>query len=356
MASPPPGDSDARGPEEPGIPSGAAWDPRPVTDPEVPAAVAHWQPPREDALTDIAFYDAEAAVWAPTVPKRAALLVHEAARLRERTPGLERDAAKAYAQSLTLDPGFAPNAWALRRIFVQRGLWDNLVRVLDAEIRFPVWSRPADRADLQVDRGRLLEDRLGRDAEAAEGYRAALESSADHPSALWALLLLSWRSGDGTTAEAALGGLLRRTPETEGRALFALELGRLQRRTGDGEGVARAAETLLRALAMGADAGPLLRELDRLSLLAGTAEADLRLRFLDAFESRLVRDGAGGLSARELAAVVGNQREKARILLRRGARDAALAVLERTLQVAPAHPLVQLDFLDAAEEAGRPDA
>src|SRR5439155_9808542 len=136
-------------------------------------------------------------------PTRAAPLVHEVATLRERTAGLERDAAKSYASSLTLDPGYAPNAWALRRIFVRRGLWDNLVRVLDAGIRFAPWARASDRADLQLERARVLEDRLGRDAEALDGYRAALDTSADHPGALWALLLQAWRSGDGAAAEIA---------------------------------------------------------------------------------------------------------------------------------------------------------
>src|SRR4051812_19978490 len=160
MASPPPGDTNARGPEEPEVPPGTMWDAdvRSETDPSVPVVAPRWQPPPADPLADIAFYDAEAAVSAAGAPRRAAPLLHEAAYLREPTPGQEREAAKAYAQSLTLDPSFAPNAWALRRIFTRRGLWDNLVRVLDAEIRFAAWARPSDRADLQVERARLLED------------------------------------------------------------------------------------------------------------------------------------------------------------------------------------------------------
>jgi lipopolysaccharide biosynthesis regulator YciM len=54
--------------------------------------------------------------------------------------------------------------------------------------------------------------------------------------------------------------------------------------------------------------------------------------------------------------VVSLYREKARLLQKRGARDAALAVLERALRAAPAHPLLIADYLDLAEEAGRPDA
>jgi tetratricopeptide (TPR) repeat protein len=317
-----------------------------------------------DAAADIALYEDEAAAFAG-VPKRAAPLVHEAAHVRERFLGFEREAARSYATSLTLDPSFAPNAWALRRVFVRRGFWDNLLRVLDAEIRFAPWARPADRADLQVERGRLLEDRLGRDDEAAESYKAALGTAADHPGALWSLLFLGWRTGRGPETEAALVGLLGHTEEPLGLSLLSLSQARVQRgrskAAADPDAWGHAAETLFRALSGGAEPGPLLRELDRLSLLAD--KVDLRLRFLDAFESRVVRDALqhasnGHLTARDpaLAAIIGNHREKARILLRRGARDAALAVLERTLRVAPAHPIVLLDFLDAAEEAGRADA
>jgi tetratricopeptide (TPR) repeat protein len=364
MSSPPPGDSDNRGPG--GAPAGPTETPPTVDVEETTAKTAEWltRASANDPAADVAFHEAEVAALLPGNPKRAATHVYEAAHLRERSMGMEREAAKSYAHALTLDPSFAPNAWALRRVFARRSLWDNLVRVLDAEIRFGTWPRPGDRADLQLERGRLLEDRLGRDGEAVEGYLAALGTAPDHVGALWSLLLHGWRTGDGNEADTALNGLLRHTPEAGGRALLALEIGRLQRRgqrAGDPEALPRAADTLFRALSMGAEAAPLLRELDRLSLMAD--RVDLRLRFLDAFESRVAREvlqqSSNGHVIRQdpaRAAIVSHHREKARILLRRGARDAALAVLERTLRVAPAHPLVLLDFLDAAEEAGRADA
>ena len=364
MSSPPPGDSDERGPE--GEPEHPTETPPTVDVEETTAKTAEWlnRASANDPAADVAFHEAEVANLLPGNPRRAATLIYEAAHLRDRSLGLEREAAKSYAHALTLDPSFAPNAWALRRVFARRSLWDNLVRVLDAEIRFGTWPRPADRADLQVERGRLLEDRLGREGEAVEAYLAALGTAPDHAGALWALLLHGWRTGDGNESDTALNGLLRHAPEASGRALLALEIGRLQRRgqrAQDPEALPRAADTLFRALSTGADPGPLLRELDRLSLMAD--RVDLRLRFLDAFESRVAREvlqqASNGHVARQdpaRAVIVSHHREKARILLRRGARDAALAVLERTLRVAPAHPVVLLDFLDAADEAGRADA
>src|SRR4051812_27038562 len=275
MAPPPSGDNDERGSEgQPGRPGEAAGapseTPHTVDVEDQTAKTAEWltRASRNDPAADIAFYEAEVAALMPGLPRRAAPLVHEVAQLRERGTGQEREAAKSYAQSLTLDPGFAPNAWALRRVFARRNLWDNLVRVLDAEIRFGTWPRPGDRADVQVERGRLLEDRLKREGEGVEAYLAALGTAPDHVGALWSLLLHGWRTGDGSEADTALNGLLRHTPEPGGRALLALEIGRLQRRgqrASDPEALPRAADTLFRALSMGAEAGPLLRELDRLS-------------------------------------------------------------------------------------------
>lgn len=363
----PPGDSDeARGSErleDPAVgveientdPFGA-MPARPEAEDHITAAMT------DDPARDAVFYEIEAAAAAD--PRRAAPLVHEIAYLREWRLGLEREAAKTFAQSLTTDPSFAPNAWALRRIFSPRGLWENLLRILDAEIRFATWPRLADRADLQVERGRLLEDRLGRERQAIESYRAALESTPEHVSALWALFFVTLRSGWSTEAEA-LAAVPRAVVEPAGRALLAVELARLQRgRIHDGldrEAVTRAAETLFRALAAGATADPVLRELDRLSLVVD--QPDLRLRYLDAFESRHAGEGgarsggtASALSSSDTEALLGGFREKACILLKRGARDAALAVLDRALRIVPTHRLALLDFLDVASEAGRADA
>src|SRR5688500_8527904 len=171
-----------------------------------------------DPAAEVAFLEAEAAAHPPGTATRSAPLAHEAGHLRESALGLERDAARTYAQALTADPTFAPNAWALRRIFVRRRIWENLVRVCDAEIRFTPWARDADRADLQLERARLLEDRLGRDAEAAQGYTAALESQPGHAGAMLSQLLLALRAGDGAASETVLAMLVKRLPDATARA------------------------------------------------------------------------------------------------------------------------------------------
>lgn len=354
MSNPPPGDSDEAS-------ESAAQDNLRGTAARVVATAVPFDSATElrpadiDAAAAAVLFEDEAAA-SPTDKKRAARFLHEVAHLREGVLGQPREAAKTYAQSLTLDPTFQPNGWALRRMFQARGLWENLVRLIDAEIRFAPLPGPADRADLWVERGRILEDRLNRDADARASYRSALEAAPNHAAACLALLVLGLRTGAPEDAESALSGLVSRVTEPQQRALLAVELARLQRGSARGgvdpEKAGRAADGLFKILNAGAAPGPVLRELDRLSLILD--KPDLRLKVLDAFDSRLSRESRTGRLDAPLA--VGLYREKARILLRRGARDAALAVLERALALAPTHPLLALDFLDVAEEAGRADA
>src|SRR5688572_3007756 len=177
---------------------------------------------------EVALYEDEAGAD-PADPKRAARLLHEAAHLRERRMGLLREAAKTYTRSLTADPTLQPNTWALCRLFLGRGFWDNLVRLLDAELRFAPLPAASDRADVLVEKGRLLEDRLGREEEARACYRSALELDPTHPAALLALWSAALRAGVQAEVVQALTGLAARVAEPEARALLTVELARAQR-------------------------------------------------------------------------------------------------------------------------------
>lgn len=288
--------------------------------------------------------------------RRAARLLHEIAHTTEATPGREKDAAKVYAQSLTADPTLAANAWALKRFFRTRGMWENLLRLLEAETRFAILPTPMDRADLQVEKGRLLEDRLARDAEARAAYEAAIELAPGHPSALLSLWLLGLRTGERALAASALQGLVGGVEDPEARAALLLEatrLGHPELREATPDQKKALIDGLLKLLLpsdlpdLGAEA--ILDELDRVSLTSD--DADLRMRVLDVFDSRLARPGVLELVGQ--ARAVALLREKARRLQKRGTREAALAVLERALRLAPRHPLLVADVLDLAEDAGK---
>ncbi len=331
--------------------------------------------PVGDAAEEIALYEEEASVETPVDSKRTARLLYEAGHLRERQLGNAREARKTYTQSLTTDPTLQATTWALFGLFAGRGAWENLIRLLDAEIRFAPLPTPADRADILVEKGRVLEDRLGREAEARAAYRMALDLDAAHPAALLALLLGGLRAPDRADVDRALTGLTAHVAEPHVRALFALELttserGRLSRRpeaqqngengeSGESEESEESEEKIrqsiedLLGLALPPSAEePVAAELYRLSLVAG--DPDLRTRVLDFLDARLHR--AESPLRLEPAFLVALCREKARLLMRQGAAEAALAVLERGLKAAPEHPLLIADLFDVAEKAGQADA
>jgi tetratricopeptide (TPR) repeat protein len=314
-----------------------------------------------DAAEEIALYEEEASLETLVDLKRTARLLFEAAHLRERQLGQVRDARKTYTQSLTTDPTLQATTWALFGLFGGRGAWENLVRLLDAEIRFAPLPTPADRADILVEKGRVLEDRLGRDDDARTAYRAALEMDPAHPAALMALLTAALRGGgDPADAEKALGSLSAYVVEPQMRALFAVELVSAERGPFTAETpaadvtekVRHSIDTLLRVSLPPSAEEPIAAELYRLSQLVD--DPDLRTRVLDFLDSRINRSESP--LRLETSFLVALYREKARLLLRRGAHEAALAVLERGVRVAPDHPLLIADLFDAAERAGETDA
>jgi hypothetical protein len=315
-----------------------------------------------EVLEEIALYEEEASLEPLGDPKRTARLLYEAAHLREEQLGNAREARKTYTQSLTTDPTLQATTWALFGLFDSRSAWENLVRLLDAEIRFAPLPTPADRADILVEKGRILEGRLGRPDQARAAYRAALELSPTHPAALLALVLSALPAdtqherGAERDVERALAGLAAHVAEPQIRALFAVELaaaerGSLAPETANPEAiekVRRSIENLLQLSLSPSAEEPVAAELHRLSLVAD--DPNLRSRVLDFLDSRVNR--ADAPFRLEPAFLVAVYREKARLLHRRGAPEAALVVLERGLRIAPHHPLLIADLLDIAEKTG----
>ena len=77
---------------------------------------------------------------------RQALLQHEIGEVQETRQRDEGEALKTYARALQVDPALRLNVWAIRRIFWQRALWPNLLKLLDVEIRFT--EDPHEKAEL----------------------------------------------------------------------------------------------------------------------------------------------------------------------------------------------------------------
>ena len=139
----------------------------------------------------------------------------EAARLRRSRRLSHREGAAEALETARAafgaDPASARARWVMRRMLARAGRWEELAGVYAQAIAAPsAAASPRGRADLLIERGRLLEDWLGRASEAVEAYRAALAAVPDHVGALLALLVVGARQQEATVRAEALGGLARR--------------------------------------------------------------------------------------------------------------------------------------------------
>jgi tetratricopeptide (TPR) repeat protein len=146
-------------------------------------------------------------------------------------------ALAAARDAFAADPSLIVTLWGLRRLLSRAGLWQELAeayRVAAEAVpttRRVKRGRAATRADLLIERGRLLEDRLQRDTDALASYEEALAADPDHAGALLALLLAGARRQEPAAVAAALGGLARRS-EARRRAALGVEEARAWRQTG----------------------------------------------------------------------------------------------------------------------------
>jgi hypothetical protein len=65
----------------------------------------------------------------------------------------EARAVKAYGSALALDPSLRANLWSIRSIFYRRGLWPNLLKLIDAELSYA--RDDHERADLCVEQAEV---------------------------------------------------------------------------------------------------------------------------------------------------------------------------------------------------------
>lgn len=305
------------------------------------------QPPIVEAAEDdpgaaLATYEMEAA--AAEGGRRGALLA-EVARLQEASAAVDagQAALAAAGAAFEADPASVRSLWVLRRLLARAGRWDELAEIQQkaGEAR----SAAVDgrvRADLLIERGRLLEDRLGLPADAVACYREALAVSSDHQGALLSLLVAAARLEDAALRAEALGGLARRADSAPRRAALVIEEALAARQAGAADGAERALGTLEQELGRNdpsAPLGPLLAALD--GLTRGDVPAESAARAL-AELARRVAPVDGNLAVAML-------RERARLLRQAlGAPEAALEALDEAARLDPAHPLLAADRIDLA--------
>jgi tetratricopeptide (TPR) repeat protein len=333
-------------------PASALPPPSPGRGHEPSATVAPVPPPpnwdeaaSDDARSDIALFESEAGA-SPRAGRQAALMV-EVARLAESVLGDEEAALRAARAAFAADPSLLAAFGPLRRLLAARGLGEELLAIHDAALAAAPLAAE-DRADLLVERGRLLEDRLGKGAEAAASYGAALSAAPDHVPALLALLLHGARAADPDALEMALLGLARRA-ETPARAVALAAALAQMLRAADAKGSSaralRVVRDALRARPAGTPVLPLLAELDALSRTARPPIVQARAGKELAHHH--------GLPTPWVATLLREQARLLRDVL--GDPKAALEALEGASRLAPGHRLVAMDLMDLAEQQDRFD-
>ncbi|MDB4965305.1 MAG: Tetratricopeptide 2 repeat protein [Myxococcales bacterium] len=303
----------------------------------------------------VALYERELEALAHGEPDKArtALYQHEIGELTEARAGDEGAAVKAYARALQSDATLKPNLWAIRRVFERRALWPNLQKLLDAEIRFA--KSQDERAELLVEKGELLEDRLNDPAGAVDCYNKAIEA---HPQALAAWMALE----KGATRDrdlAALGriwrGLADATAEPGRKVALLIDLARLQESV-DGGSPEQAQALLREALAIGVDAQRVLDELERQAERAGRTD-DL-LAVLDERAARLSARLAELPVEQRLAEtdrLVALRRRQALLARERGEGERSWGYLQAALTAAPGEPLIARELAEQAASLGKWD-
>ena len=316
------------------------------------------QPPLVEASEDdpaaaAALYEAEAEAAAGDGGRRAALLL-EAARLREEggaAPGEGGlDALETARAAFTADPASARARWVMRRMLSRAGRWDELTEVSEQAIAAQsAAADPRARADLLIERGRLLEDRLGLGGEAIEAYRAALAATPEHPGALLALLVAGAQHQQAALRAEALGGLGRNAQGTR-RGALAIEEALAWREAHVPEGDDRALVALEAELGRQDPASPqatLLGELD--ALTRGDVSPAIAVRALEELARRAAATdpGLGVALARERARLLRQSLE---------APEAALEVLDEAARLDPTHPLLAAERIEIALALDRREA
>jgi cellulose synthase operon protein C len=274
--------------------------------------------------------------------RRAGRLHYEIARLYESSLDDTRRANAHYQEALRHTPDHVPTLRGARRTSIARGNPRAALPHFDAEARLV--ADPRRKAALFLAKGRLLDDVLGRKAEAKEAFTTALELDRSSPICLKALEQACEEANDWSALdrilERAANAVAADPPHRA--ALIVARAQILEMRKGDVEGAIELYETALRLDARVGGALAALkrlhhqhhrhRDLIRVLEVELTLATDARLRAM-----ALYRIGRLHLD-------------------RLGNRSEALAAFERALGETPDDTLVLAELATLYHQSGRWDA
>ena len=296
----------------------------------------------------------EARLAATMDDAEAAVLAYELGALCERQLGDEDRALDAYRRAMQADPLLRANLWALRGVLARRGLWTELLDVIEAEASA---ARDDDeRADLYIEKGHILEHRLGEPAQARDAYETATVLAPGAAGAHHGLERLALAAGDDEALMRAIEGLATGADEPARKLFYLLDLARMHADRGE---LIDAQEVLARAAALGVDLDRVTREQVRVAALTDDPQ-----ELIDALEARvacLAGEGPGAAASADAAAgdarrMVALRRRQAQIARDRlDDPDSAWRYLQQALTLAPGEPLLLADLADLAEQLGRYD-
>ncbi|HEV8549774.1 MAG TPA: tetratricopeptide repeat protein, partial [Polyangiaceae bacterium] len=175
----------------------------------------HYKAGRWDALLET--YRAELE-HTPAGPGSAALHF-KVGELYETRIGRDDEAIAAFRRALAADPRHRPAIRALERKLTEKSRWDELVRLLEAEVAST--TEPADKARAAFRVGEIYENRLKQPDKARAAYELALASDAEFRPAREGLLRLLTLAHDYKRVAAELE-LVAKSEEDPALAVSAL--------------------------------------------------------------------------------------------------------------------------------------
>ena len=294
-----------------------------------------------------------------TDPAAAAYVAYELGELYERRLADEARAVKAFGRALNLDPSLRPNLWAIRRVFYRRQLWPNLAKLVDAEVAYA--RDDAERADLLLEKARVVGHRLNEPGEARNALDEAIAIAPGHQGVLLELERVAAKAGD-IGALLDVWELLAEAVEHPARKIaYCLEVGRAA--AGNGE-LGRAMEAFDKAAQI-AGATPaaerVARERLRVAEEHGTS-AEITSA-IDALATVLLAafgpaGPAADAPATDRAAhlrleLVALRRRQAQLARASDQADKAWELLQQASAMAPGEAIVLADLTELAEELGR---
>lgn len=129
-------------------------------------------------------------------PGRRARASFDAAVIAEEDLEDRPRAIELHRQALAAAPAFLPAVAALRRLLLAQGAYEDALPLFETEARLV--SEPSQRAAIWIAKGAVLEDRLGRRAEARAAYQQAHELDRTSLVAIKELVRADWEGTSET--------------------------------------------------------------------------------------------------------------------------------------------------------------